>query len=303
MSRGRGGRITTVPKKNTTQLIASPTTDREAFLAKKAEIDAVKDEELIPINVEIPYAAAIVLGVVPRIATLVPMLQRLPDYDMQPVLQIRTYAGAAVHAHLRAMGSRTEDPKLPEKLEEGAKLREGMLLSAETLVHYKLLPAERVAAIRSGTGHLDMANDLSAMAELYTEHWPALVQRTAVTIAEVERAGVLGFELQTLLGERRAESESTEPAERQRTRERAFTLFVKAYEHVRRGIRFVRAPHGDADHFAPSLYLKRRRKGASATGPEQPEVDSPDADSPEFEPLEPVVAPEPIVSPAVPITA
>jgi hypothetical protein len=257
--------------------LVAPLTDREAFLSKQQEIAAITDDELVPINVEVPYAAAIVLGVAPRIETLLPGLQTLPDYDLGPVLEVRTYAAAAVYAHLQAMGTPITDPTLPAKQAEAVPLREGMLRSAETLAFYGMLPERRVAAIRAGTGWFDTGSDLSSLSALYLEFWATVEKHTAVTMAQVERAGVLGLELQTHFGIKRAESESGQPSELQMIRARAFTKLVKVWSHVRRGVQFLRWEQGDADSFAPSIYLKRRRKGSSAVaiedeGPTQPEV-------------------------------
>jgi hypothetical protein len=189
------------------------------------------------------------------------------------------------------MGGEIADPTLPEKQAEAAPLREGMLRSAETLAFYGLLPEERVAAIRAGTGWLDTGNDLSALSALYIEHWDAVEKHTAVTMAQVERAGVLGLELQTFFGMKRTDNGSGQSAELQLTRARALTKLVKVWSHVRRGVKFLRWEHGDADSFAPSLYLKRRRKGSSAAAIEDEEVEA-----------EVVAPPEPAIEPA-PVTA
>jgi hypothetical protein len=55
-------------------------------------------------------------------------------------------------------------------------------------------------------------------------------------------------------------------------RQRAFSLFVKAYDQARRAIQYVRWQQGDADSIAPSLYsgrgnsnVKRRTEDAQVT--------------------------------------
>ena len=55
-------------------------------------------------------------------------------------------------------------------------------------------------------------------------------------------------------------------------RQRAFSLFVKAYDQARRAIQYVRWEQGDADSIAPSLYsgrgnsnVKRRAEDAQVT--------------------------------------
>ena len=58
-----------------------------------------------------------------------------------------------------------------------------------------------------------------------------------------------------------------------RARQAAFTIFVRAYDEVRRGIVYLRWNMGDADEIAPSLYANRvkRRKGEDKV--EEPKSD------------------------------
>lgn len=166
-----------------------------------------------------------------------------------------------------------------------------MLRSAETLAFYGLLPQERVAAIRAGVGWFDTGNDLSALSALFIENWAAVEKHTAVTMEQVRRAGVLGLELQTIFGNKRTDNSAGAWTEPQLTRARAFSKLVKVWSHVRRGVEFLRWEHGDADNFAPSLYLKRRRKGSNGA-----EIE--DAEQPQPEPApepRPAVEPEPVI--------
>jgi hypothetical protein len=59
------------------------------------------------------------------------------------------------------------------------------------------------------------------------------------------------------------------------TRQRAFTLLVRVYDHMRRGVSYLRWDEGDVDTIAPSLYAgrntARRRSGTDIpTTPETP---------------------------------
>lgn len=51
-------------------------------------------------------------------------------------------------------------------------------------------------------------------------------------------------------------------------RQRAFTLFARAYDECRRAATYLRWQEGDADELVPSLYSGRN---ASRRGPEEPE--------------------------------
>jgi hypothetical protein len=79
-------------------------------------------------------------------------------------------------------------------------------------------------------------------------------------------------------------------------RQKAFVLLIHAYDECRRGIAFVRAPHGDADLIAPSLYLKQRKRTSSANvEQEEPEPIEPSTDATTPTPT-PTPTPAPVVS-------
>jgi hypothetical protein len=51
-------------------------------------------------------------------------------------------------------------------------------------------------------------------------------------------------------------------------RQKAFTLFVRAYDEARRAVQYLRAKAGDADSIAPSLYQGRAGRRRSGDGDE-----------------------------------
>ena len=98
------------------------------------------------------------------------------------------------------------------------------------------------------------------MAALFKEAWASVEEKTAVTREEFERAAVLGTQLHAALGARQVGAEGrTGSQELWKARQRAFSLFVRAYDECRRGVVFLRWHEGDADRYVPSIYRKRRR--------------------------------------------
>jgi hypothetical protein len=251
-----------------------PITAEEAFQRVRPEIDAVPDEALVPISVEIPFAVGIALAAAPRIDTLLPQMLALPYFDPRPVRMLRTYAGAALYAHLVAVTPQPSASTLPALLEEAGRIRADLLLGAETLAHFGLVSRERVAAIRAGSGHLDTANDLVQLSALFGEIWDVARDHTPVIRPMVDRAAELGLKLHAVLGSRRLDDPLAPAPDPRRTRERGFTLLVKAYDACTRAVVYLRWDHGDAELFAPSIYVKRRR-GRVVTPPEPPAPASP----------------------------
>lgn len=212
------------------------------------------------------------------------------------VKKIRVYAAAAQHAHLLAIAPELADPRLPGMLEEAAELREDLLGTAELLVRFGLLPEEHVAAIRAGGGHVDTANDLQQLSVLYQAAWDKVKDRVPVTKEMVVHAGELAYRLHVALGVKRV-GELPSLDDPQRTRQRAYTLFVRAWEQCRRGVAFLRGPYGDADVIAPSIYLKRKRS-SSSSGTQVEEEDTPPQPTTDAPPPAPIDTPAPIVEPA-----
>lgn len=247
----------------------------EAFAAVAEEIAAVGDEEVLSINLDIEKAASIALAASSNLKPLSASFKALPEFDGLAPQRLRSYALAALYAHIVATEVGVEEDRFTPLLEEATRLRELLLGAAEMLALFGLVSSERVAEIRAGTGHLDTASDLIALCALYGESWGRVGGKTPVTREQVERAGVVGTQLHELVAARRfATPVDPSPNDAQRTRARAFTLLVRKYDECRRGVAYLRWKFGDADAFAPSMYSKSRRR-AAASDDDAPRTDAP----------------------------
>lgn len=267
----------------------------EAFASVQAEIQAVPARELLPINLDLARAAGRGSAAAKRIAPLLPELEKLHGLDFRQVEWLGIYALALLHAHDLAIEGGTEVLGLAALLQEAGPLREDLLRSAELLAHFGVVTSERVAAIRSGHGHADTASDLIALGRLFDEIWDRVEERTLVTWAMVERATVLGAQLNTALAMRElAGSPLVPPTDRRHLQAQAFTLFARAYDEARRGVTFLRWREGDAHLLMPSLYPHRPRRTSAA-------LDERSSNDAELEPTteterEPAARPEPTSS-------
>lgn len=247
-----------------------------AFEELAEEIASIRDEDVLPINVDIERAASIALAAASHLAPLAPQFKALPDFDHQTAGRLRTYALAALYAHVVANEASQDEGRFTPVLQEATKLRELLLGAAELLSLFGLVSAERVADIRAGTGHLDTASDLIALHALFVEHWKRVDGKTPVTREQVERAGVLGTEMHELVASRKfAAPGEPAPDDPQRVRARAFTLLVRKYDECRRGVTYLRWKFGDAETFAPSMYLRGRRRPSAGGDAETPTTEAP----------------------------
>ncbi len=257
----------------------------EAFEALKADYAKIPATALIPINVDIPRAVATVLGAEPRVRSLLPAMEtEMKNPPTAVVGALRQTALGAWYAHLIALPAKSGGTA-KELLERATPLRAKLLKAADALADAELVDATAVARIREGSGNLDKATDLVALAALFSQSWNEIHDKTAITRAQVDEAASIGPSLLLAL------SEQPRPSSGDATdmRQRAFSHLVSAYNRIRRAVSFVRWDEGDTETFAPSLYAKSRKRKPTATddvdeGDESDDDSGPDTSAPDGAP-------------------
>ncbi|HEU4405659.1 MAG TPA: hypothetical protein VFS43_10245 [Polyangiaceae bacterium] len=229
------------------------------FARARPAIEALAPEQIRRINVYVPAAVAIAVGVLPKLRGLRDAMLALPG-GADSLDKLEDYAFAALYAHALTLANGEGGTRLRALLREATPLREKLLASAELLARFGHLDAAQVGAIRPGSGYLDTAQDLAALAAIFRASWATIGSKTPVTLAEVERAAELGPLLVTAFGQRQQGTDgSGDPSEAHDRLARAYTLFFNAYDDCRRAVSFLRWREGDADDFAPTLGQSRRR--------------------------------------------
>lgn len=257
----------------------SPDTAAAAYERVAAEIDALPADRVGIVAVDISTAVSIVLGASVKLAELRPDLSaELTRPPLQSLAKLPDYALAAHYAYLQSFGtSAATADRVRELVAEAAPLRQRLLTVAEMLAALGLIDGARVAEIRSGSGNIDTANDLIALAATFANDWSKIGQQVPIQEAEVDRAAALGTELLVALGVRRVGADREPDAKGWADRKsRALRLMVDAYDEVRRAVAYLRWKHGDADTYAPSLFARRRR----AARPSEGEADAPPQPTP-----------------------
>jgi hypothetical protein len=247
----------------------SPDTAAAAYERVSAELDALPAERVGTVSVEISTAVSIVLGASVKLAELrSEMTAELVNPPLKSLAKLPDYALAAHYAYLQSFGTSvaTAD-RVRELLAEAAPLRQRLLAVAEMLASLGLIDGTRVAEIRAGTGNIDTANDLIALAATFANDWSKLGGQVPIKEAEVDRAAALGTELLVALGVRRVGAGREPDAKGWADRKsRALRLMVDAYDDVRRAVAYLRWKHGDADAYTPSLFARRRRAARAGEG-------------------------------------
>lgn len=248
----------------------------------RPEIDALPAGEVGHVNLHAPTAALTVLGALTNVEKyLDEAVVKLPKHDFEQMGKLRCYALALIYAYMLTVSNSESEASKQAILAEGLPLRERLLSLAEGYASYGVLDREKVAAIRSGTGQVDAAQDLVELSHLFRTNEAALAGKTPVTRAELDRAEELGMRLFFALGRRKVGGDG-EAGARHGDFARTFRLTVRAYDQARRAVSYLRWNEGDVNVLLPSLFARRRGRGGAPVaspdgegGPVPPEGPAP----------------------------
>lgn len=150
------------------------------------------------------------------------------------VMELPTLVLALDAACARVPARRLSSGEIDKLLAEGKPLRELSLSFFEIASHpiFKLVPAERVRAIRAGTGKVDSARDFVALAALFTEFEEALGGKHPFTDAMVARLAELGATLLQQVRPGGATTPEKKRGEEAVLRDQLAVLVEDRYDHL-----------------------------------------------------------------------
>jgi hypothetical protein len=250
---------------------------REAYNQLIEEIRRLPDSELITINIDIPAAIATVLGALPEIRRVRPqVLTDMPNFDIARFDKLEDFTLALGHAHTLYLTASAPAESIEALAQEAADKRELLLSDVTALAQRGFIKGQRLKELKGPIGYRNLSFDLFMLAAVLRENLETIAGKTAVQPAELDYAETLADRLITAVGVR--EQAPLVLAQTTEDRQRAFALFLGAYDHTRRAVSFLRWTHADLDDIAPSLYSGRgnRRKPE----PAQPQAPTPTATAP-----------------------
>jgi hypothetical protein len=240
---------------------------RRAYEQLINEIRDVPKDGYVVINIDIPSAITTVMGVLPFLQGLRPqVVKALPEFDMARFDKLESYTLALGHAHALYLAASQPAESLEATGETATALRDVLFADAHALAARNLIDGDRLKELKGVKGYRQLAFDLFTLAAIMREHWGTISQKTALQLAELDQAEMLADRILTGIGHReQAPAVAVEAAE---DRQRAFTLFVNAYDHARRAVSYLHWYTDDADEVAPSIYAAgrsaRRKQGGEA---------------------------------------
>jgi hypothetical protein len=219
--------------------------------------------DLIPVNIDIPTAVALVVGKLAAIRRLrADIVEELPHFDVSSLDNLETYTLATAHAHALCLAASTPPEALAALTASGTTLRDTLCSDALALANRDLIDGAHLDDFRAAAGYKNLAFALLGLAALFRQSWDSIAGKTAVAASELDQAELIGEGLVNAVGAReRARLLLAAVAER---RQRVFTLFARAYHQVRRAVGYLSDNDTERDHIAPSLYGGRKRRSALA---------------------------------------
>jgi hypothetical protein len=200
-------------------------------------------------------------------------VSKLKDPGLREIFELPSLVMALDFASGRVPSARISAGELAQMLSEGGPWRELMLSYLEIASHplLGLLPRERVAAVRAGTGRLDKAQDFVALAGLFAEFSGPLAGKHPFSAESIERLSALGGELVQQLKPGNA-IQTTRRTSEALLRDRFAFLVSERYDHLQ-VLAAVALGKRKADELLPAL------RSAVATRSEEPPTDDQGAPS------------------------
>ncbi|MBI3072937.1 MAG: hypothetical protein HYY84_12555 [Deltaproteobacteria bacterium] len=236
----------------------------EALAKLRATLDAIPAHAVTPFRAQVPEAVAAII-------------QNAQSYAADRARFVATFAAAAfdpaAHDNLvvRAQATwqadllyrRATDPEgLAAELIAAAKpLRQRILRAASYLWGHDDVIAPQLAHIREGQGHLDTADDLAALAGLFSANWSTAKGRCDITEADVTQAQNISVKLVNALA---AKSDDREVIKARDLRDRAATYARYGVDTIRAAAGFIfRDDEAALDRY-PTIFVSRGRRRPTA---------------------------------------
>jgi hypothetical protein len=251
---------------------------RDALEQVRSEAEALKDEELLIINVEPLAAVATVRGVLPKLYPLREQIAAdLPRFNLAFLDRLELYALALMQAHSLFNVATGESSGRLALVSEARELRSLLLNDVNNLRKHGFLVCANLSQLRGANGNRNIASDVMTLAALLREHWAQVSSHCGASLIDLDRAEVLSDELMKILGERESAPERLAAATL--LRRRVYTLFMRAYAEVRKAVRAIVIAPEEARKLTPSVHNRRKRlekaQVVASVEPAKPSMEEP----------------------------
>jgi hypothetical protein len=255
------------------QSVNVDTAQSEAALTSiRQELESIPSDQLLLPRVDVQRSAVVALAVArrdvvePRVSRFT-ALASINEFDMAHLQRLSTFSLSAWHARARQVETESiqSSAVVPADIVQRAQeLRLRMLRLLEYQLDTDPVIAPRLAYIRSGTGYLDLVNDLQSLAAIYAI--PEVLEtietdRRHYREADPQDAQSLVSAIMTALGQGGTTSGNGWTTLVQRS----WTALSRAYDEVAAAGRFLFRHDEDVEATYPNLVTVARSRRVSAS--------------------------------------
>lgn len=259
-----------------------------AFVARKAEIEAIDEEDGRANGIDLVQAAATIHGALARVLPFRDAAVKLDASHAEDFDLMEEAVVAAEFTHIEVLTLSQPTEPIAELLERGRDRLDRLLAAAVGLAHAGLLPADYLSEMKGGRAYQDLALDLMYIARLFAQRWATLGSKTHIVEADWNEAREVGHALFKALQRRDQQSSARDAMVALKNKARV--VMATRWDRCRRALTYLRWDEGDANELAPSLFAARMKRKPAPAGDTTPP------------PVPPVVTP--IVGPApVPVAS
>ena len=229
-----------------------PVRMHQAFELVQPLMAALAPDALVALNLEVTGAFATTMGCIPKLAAFrEEIVTKVNGFDIRYFDNLENYAYALMEAQMRFV--RTAKPLEPfeQMNEELIGRRDQLLADVVALEKHRVLDG-RQSELRGVNGYKNVTFDVLLLSSILRANWAAIAGKTMLQLADIEQAEKLAERMLKAVGIR--EQNQKKAAEGADVRQRAFTLFIRAYDEVRRALSFLRWHEKDVESILPSLY-------------------------------------------------
>ncbi|MGC4067325.1 MAG: hypothetical protein QM784_22315 [Polyangiaceae bacterium] len=238
----------------------------EAYARVLSEAMSLPSNKVRRLNLDVENVVIIALAAAKRLPSFEGELRGLQGFPAEHLDHLADYILALRKAHLHCCFATRPVEKLPELNEAAIRWRDILLAEAKSLALRDHIQAEQLKKFVTNQGYRRVARDLSGLAQIFKENWERIKDDSGLKHAHVLEAEKLALKLTCAIALRAPSPEQILLA--REIRARIFTLLCRAYEQIRRGIRYIRWQGDTVDEIIPSLYSGRKRAKANQESPD-----------------------------------
>jgi hypothetical protein len=237
---------------------------RSAYEQTAPDRAGLAEEQLLPVNADVPSVVHIAIGAVRHIASLRSKMTDLP-VDLALIDRVEAYAHATGYAHAVFVVATDPPADLQSVYESCIQARALLRSDASNLALHGIVNPEAITQLNGDTGHRNVGYDLLSLVAIHRAAKAASAGRTAVLEDTLIRAEEGASRLLDMVAKR--ETQLKEQADVVNQRRRAFTLLLNAYDEAQQAVAFLRWKQKDVEKFTPSLFATKGAGRPKSTKP------------------------------------